>query len=146
MLICRIIIGRRLVHSPCLSFRSVFLLLWRLTKQVGVGISGSGPCLARQLYCQAGVWSDGFLLCVSFAMLPGKFFVGQLLAAVGTPQSAAFPSGSDNPNRRVTLSPLFYDELDFWRWLVDKGFTTMVLCQIGFSSVWKCGRIRCMRL
>ena len=63
----------------------------------------------------------GFLLHVSFALRPGKFFVGQLLAAVGMPQSAAFPSGLDNPSRRVSLGPLFHDELEFYRLFVDKG-------------------------
>ena len=62
----------------------------------------------------------GFLLHVSFALRPGKFFVGQLLAAMGMPQSAAFPSGLDNPKRKVTLGPLFHNELEFWRWFVDK--------------------------
>ena len=57
---------------------------------------------------------------VSFALRPGKFFVGQLLAAMGMPQSAAFPSGLDNPKRKVTLGPLFHNELEFWRWFVDK--------------------------
>ena len=61
-----------------------------------------------------------FLLHVSFAMRPWKFFVSQLMAAVGMPQSATFLSGLDNPNRRVMLGPLFHGELDFWRWFVDK--------------------------
>lgn len=63
----------------------------------------------------------GFLLHVSFAMRPGKFFVGRLLAAVGMPQSAVFPSGVVNPHQRVTLGPLFHDELEFWRWFVAIG-------------------------
>ena len=52
-------------------------------------------------------------------MRPGNFYVGQLLPAVGMPPSAAFPSGLGNLNRRVTLGPLFLDNLDFWRWFVD---------------------------
>ena len=55
----------------------------------------------------------GFLLHVSFAMGAGKFFVGQLLAAAVMSQLAAFASGLNNANRRVTLGPLFYDEPDF---------------------------------
>ena len=43
------------------------------------------------------------------------------LAAVGIPQSTVFPTGLDNPNRRVTLGPMYHDELEFWRWFVNKG-------------------------
>ena len=45
----------------------------------------------------------GFLLHVSFALRPGKFVVGRLLAAAGKSQSAAFPAGVVNPGRRVVL-------------------------------------------
>ena len=62
----------------------------------------------------------GFLWYVSFALRPGKILVGHLLAAVGMPQSAAFLSGLENPNKRVTLGPIFHDVLDFRRWFVDK--------------------------
>ena len=65
----------------------------------------------------------GFLLHVSYALRPGKFFVGQLPTSVGMAQSAAFPSDLDNPNRRVTLGPLFYDEVEFRLWFVAKGLT-----------------------
>ena len=58
---------------------------------------------------------------MSYALRPWQFFVGQLLAAVSMPQSAAFPSGLDNPTGRVTLGPLFHDELEFWWWFVDTG-------------------------
>lgn len=40
-----------------------------------------------------------FLMHVSFALRPGKFFVGRLLAAAGLPQSAVFTSGVADPNR-----------------------------------------------
>ena len=56
----------------------------------------------------------GFLMHVCFALRPGKFVVGRLLAAVGMPQSAAFPSRVSEPNRRVVLGPLFHDDLEFW--------------------------------
>ena len=56
----------------------------------------------------------GFLLHVSFALRPGKFVVGRLLAAVGMPPSAAFPAGVVDPGRRVVLGPEFHDDLEFW--------------------------------
>lgn len=64
----------------------------------------------------------GFLMHVSFALRPGKFFVGRLLAAVGLPKAAVFVSRGSNPSRRVTLGPMFHDDIDFWRWLVQRGF------------------------
>ena len=66
----------------------------------------------------------GFLIHVCFALRPGKFFVGRLLAAVGMPQSAVFPSRVSDPNRRVVLGPLFHDDLEFWRWFVAHGLAS----------------------
>lgn len=67
----------------------------------------------------------GFLLHVSFALRPGKFFVGCLLAAVGMPQSEVFPSRVSNPNRRVVLGPMFHDDLEFWRWFEQRGLASL---------------------
>ena len=66
----------------------------------------------------------GFLIHVCFALRPGKLFVGRLLAAVGMPQSAVFPSRVSDPNRRVGLGPLFHDDLEFWRWFVARGLAS----------------------
>ena len=66
----------------------------------------------------------GFLLHVSFALRPGKFVVGRLLAAAGKSQSAAFPAGVVNPGRRVVLGPEFHDVLEFWRWFVAHGLAS----------------------
>ena len=66
----------------------------------------------------------GFLLHVSFALRPGKFVVGRLLAAVGVPQSAAFPAGVETPGRMVVLGPEFHDDLEFWRWFVAHGLAS----------------------
>ena len=73
--------------------------------------SGSGH-VAVDSYRQAGVGGYGFPLCL-FSLRPEKFFVRQLLAAVGMSPSAAFPSDFDNPNRRVTLGSLIDDDLKF---------------------------------
>lgn len=59
---------------------------------------------------------------MSFALRPGKFTIGRLLAAVGMPQSAVFPSGVMTPHQRVTLGPMFHDDLESWRWFVRMGF------------------------
>jgi len=67
----------------------------------------------------------GFLMHVCFALRPGKFFVGRLLAAVGMPPSHAFPSRVSDPTRRVLLGPLFHDDLEFWRWFVARGLAAL---------------------
>ena len=74
---------------------------------------------------------------VSFALRPGKFFVGRLVAAASLPPSAVFTSGMPDPNKRVTLGPLFHDELEFWRWFVDRGLTSLgdFLCSPMFNVV-----------
>ena len=63
----------------------------------------------------------GFLIHVAFALRPGKFFLSRLLSAANMPESAMFASGIAQPNKHVPLSPMFHDELEFWRWFVDKG-------------------------
>lgn len=54
----------------------------------------------------------------------GKFLVGRLLAAVGMPQSAVFPSRVSDLNRRVELGPLFHDDFEFWRRFVAQGLAS----------------------
>lgn len=68
---------------------------------------------------------------MSFALRPCKFFVDRLLAAVGMPKSAVFPSGVVNPRRHVTCGPMFHADLDFWRWLAANGLDASGEC---FSS------------
>ena len=65
-----------------------------------------------------------FLMHISFAVRPGSFFVRRLLASVGMPRIAAgdhFAGRMANPGRRVALGPEVHADLEFWRWLVDKG-------------------------
>ena len=79
----------------------------------------------------------GFLIHVCFALRPGKFFVGRLLAAVGMRQSAVFPSRVSDPNRRVVLGPLFHDDLEFWRWFEARGLVSRggSLCSLMYNVV-----------
>lgn len=79
----------------------------------------------------------GFLMHVSFALRPGKFFVGRLVAAAGQPSSAVFTSGAPDPNKRLVLGTMFHDELDFWRWFVNRGLTSRggFLCSPMFHVV-----------
>lgn len=60
---------------------------------------------------------------VSFALRPGKFSWGQMLAAVGLPRAAVFPSGSRTSYRRMVLGPMFYDDFEFWRRFVEGRMT-----------------------
>ena len=60
---------------------------------------------------------------ISFAIRPG-LLVHRLLALVWMPRIAAgdhFAGRMANPGRRVALGPEFHADLEFWRWLVDKG-------------------------
>ena len=75
----------------------------------------------------------GFLLHVSFALRPGKYFVGCLLADVGMPQSDVFPSRVSNPARRVVLGPMFHDDLDF-----GAGLCSAVWRRVADSCVHRC--------
>lgn len=54
----------------------------------------------------------------------GKVLVGRLLAAVGMPQSAVFPSRVSDLNRCVELGPLFHDDFEFWRRFVAQGLAS----------------------
>ena len=66
---------------------------------------------------------------ISLGVSPGSFFVHRLLASVGMPRIAAgdnFAGQLANPGRRVARGPEFYADLEFWRWLVDKGADTCI--------------------
>ena len=66
----------------------------------------------------------GFLIHVSLAVRPGRFFGNRLLASVGMPRISA---GSDfgfrtaNLGRRLVLGPEFQGNLYFWRWFIEEG-------------------------
>ena len=79
----------------------------------------------------------GFLVRVSFALRPGKLFVGRLVAAASLPPSAVFTFRVPDPIKRVALGLLFHDELQFWRWLADRGLTSLggFLCSPMFNVV-----------
>ena len=65
----------------------------------------------------------GFLIHMSFAVLPRPFFVHRLLASVGIPRSAAgddFAGRMTNPRRRVALGPELDAAFELWRWSDDK--------------------------
>lgn len=79
------------------------------------------PSFADVCDGQAKAELTGFLLHVSLTLRPETFFVGRLLAAVGMHLSAVFPYGVANSNRRVTLGPIFDDDLNFWRWFLHGG-------------------------
>ena len=66
----------------------------------------------------------GFLIHVSFAVRPRRFFVNRLLASVGMPRISAgadFGFRTANPGRRLVLGPEFQGDLEFWRWFVEEG-------------------------
>ena len=79
----------------------------------------------------------GFLAHVCLAVRVGRFFVGRLLEAASLPASAVFESGLAEPTRRITLGPMFHDELEDWRWFVEKGLVARggSLCSPMFNIV-----------
>ena len=63
----------------------------------------------------------GFLLYVSVAVRPGKFFAQRLLAHANMPLSSAAGFLCHRSRRLVSLGPEFHGDLKFWRWIVEAG-------------------------